>query len=88
MADLLLTQRDGCVVRHKITPGEFAVILYDRDIVAVSDNIAQLTRVRKLELDSNALPLIPPGVFGMCRLTYLNVCGWLSSARADALRRS
>ncbi len=63
--------------------------LGDRQLVAVSDNIAQLTRVTKLrvrlflfsslssrllhQLNDNAFTEIPAGVLGMTQLTSLQV---------------
>lgn len=42
-------------------------------IVDVSDNVTQLTRVAWLELDCNSLVTIPDGVLAMTQLTYMHV---------------
>jgi hypothetical protein len=47
--------------------------LIDRLAVAVSDNVAQLTRVNHLELNGNVFSQVPACVLTMHRLEYLNM---------------
>ena len=67
------TKEDGTVVQERVHVNKPSLGLYSRSIVAVSDEIAQLSRVVRLSLDYNAFSEIPRAVLTMTQLTYLNV---------------
>ena len=76
----LLLTKDSGAVEHERVPRDLAYLhLSRRGLVDVSDRIAELTAVTRLELEGNQLRLIPDGVLAMKQLAFLEARStWLS----------
>ena len=71
--DLELTSESGSIAHESVLADDADELsLKERRLVAVSDNVALMTRVKRLTLYGNAFTTVPPCMMAMTQLVVLN----------------